>query len=384
MARTRIPLLADDGGSGGGCDVDPVDLDMPEITDETQTNVLVFNVTMQCPLRCDFCCYGCHPKREERMALDLALSLVDQAAELGVFSAAGFTGGEPMLWFDELLVVGAALQEVGLPFSVVSAAHWAEDPSEARRVVDALVDRGMYRLGMSTDPSHARFVPPAAVVNAARAAADRGIEIQVVGAFNDPEMTIERFVPDIVGLPNLRVRTGYVAAAGRGAKLRDRVDKDLGYVRERMRCYRPAYHDLVIFSDGAAYPCCSVYNRDAEGITLGNANTDSLRTLWERAEGQLLLRVLKRVGFGHLYDVIAELDPALRARLPELDTAGGPCLLCKKVFGDVELARDIRNAFVAYEQRTVDALLASLQDEFGPAEAANIVRSAINATTTRS
>lgn len=377
MTRTRLAVLGDTG-----CAPEP-DLDgMPEITDPNQTNVLVFNVTRQCPLRCDFCCYGCHPKREERMTLELALDLVAQAADLGVFSAAGFTGGEPMLWLDELLVVGEALRDVGLPFSVITAAHWAEDPAEARRVVDALVDRGMYRLGMSTDPSHERFVPRQAVVHATRAAVDRGIEVQVVGGFNDPSATIEAWVPDIVGLPRVRLKTGHIAAAGRGAKIRDRVDRDLGYKADAMRCYRPVYHDLVVFSDGAAYPCCSVFNREADGMSLGNANTDSLRTLWERAEGQVLLRVLKRVGFHHLYDVIAELDPALHARLPVLDTAGGPCLLCSKVFGDPELARDIRNAFVAYEQRTVEALLASLEEEFGPDDAAAIIRSAITPRST--
>lgn len=381
MSRTRIPLLASDGGACQTPTAPASGHDVPDVSDVTQTNMLGLNVTMQCPLRCDFCCYNCHPKRTERMPVELALDLVTQGAELGVFSAVGFTGGEPLLWLDELLVVGDALRDLGLPFTVVSAGHWAADPAEARRIVDALVDRGLYRLGLSTDPSHARFVPPAAVVNAALAAHDRGIRVEVVGAFSDVDDTLEAFVPDLVGLTDVELGTRFVAPAGRGRKLAVAVEHEHAYEADQLRCYRPIYHDLLFYDDGDAYPCCSVFNRSTDGIKLGNAYQDSVRTLWERAEGSLLLRVMKRVGFQHLYAIVEELDPALHRRLPPLNPTGGPCLLCNRIFSDLDLARDIRSVFVTYEQRTIATLLASMEGELGAAEAANVVRSAIRQPT---
>jgi len=373
----RIPLLAV-GDEGSRADVDPAmfALDLPEMAFDTKnTSVLGLNVTMQCPLRCDFCCYSCNPTRTERMPLDLALDLVDQGAALGVFSSAAFTGGEPFLWWDELLATGDRLREVGMRFSVVTAAHWASERAVAEEMVGALVDRGIYRLCMSTDPSHARFVPPAFVVNAALAAAEHGLEIQVAGAFDDPDMTLETFVPELVGLPNSRLATRVVGTVGRGRK--GARGRDVDVPLDALRCYRPVDHDFIVFWDGDVYPCCSVYNRDTEGIKVGNAYEDSVQVLWERMEGSLLLRTMKRAGFQHLYSVLEELDPALARRLPPLDPTRGACRLCNQVFSDLDLARDIRNAFVAYEQRTVDALLTSLQDEFGAGEAVDIVRSAI-------
>ncbi|MBN2533230.1 MAG: RiPP maturation radical SAM C-methyltransferase [Spirochaetales bacterium] len=44
-----------------------------------EKHVLVFNYTLTCPLACDFCCFHCHPGRQEKMPLDLAVSLVKQA-----------------------------------------------------------------------------------------------------------------------------------------------------------------------------------------------------------------------------------------------------------------------------------------------------------------
>src|SRR4051812_1417900 len=67
-------------------------------------NVLVLNYTMACPLACDFCCYACGPRRTETMELDLALDLVEQAADLGVFGACSFTGGDPFVYYEDMVV----------------------------------------------------------------------------------------------------------------------------------------------------------------------------------------------------------------------------------------------------------------------------------------
>jgi hypothetical protein len=90
-------------------------------------NIIILNYTMKCPLACDYCCYSCGPLRTETMPLELALSIVEQAGELGVFGEAGFTGGDPMVLFDDVLTIAARMQSVGLPFSMISACDWAVD-----------------------------------------------------------------------------------------------------------------------------------------------------------------------------------------------------------------------------------------------------------------
>ena len=386
MPGTKLPLLRADGTGCGSTGLPTAPLDVPEPAgpDGETGNRLGLNVTMQCPLRCDFCCYSCHPKRTERMPVELAIDLVRQAARLGVFTDVAFTGGEPFLWFDELLAVSEVLLEVGMPFYAVSSGHWGADGDEAVNIVKTLAGRGMRKLSLSTDPSHARFVPPTSVVNAALAAAGEGLKVHVTGAFVDPSASLEAFVPALVGIPNVTLTTQRVAPAGRGRKQRAAWERRCEGTVEQVRCYRPVYHDVVFFWDGDAYPCCSVFNREIDGIRLGNAYEDSLKTLWERAEGSMLLRVMKRAGFQHLYDVLVDLDPTLARRLPPLDPSVGACRLCRDIFSDVELARDIRNTLLAYERRSVDALLKSLEGDFGAATAVAIVRSALAWTGDRS
>jgi MoaA/NifB/PqqE/SkfB family radical SAM enzyme len=64
-----------------------------EIYNTPERDVLVLNYTLACPLSCDFCCYGCHPKRKEKMDLEAAKDLVSQAAQMDNFSSVGLTGG---------------------------------------------------------------------------------------------------------------------------------------------------------------------------------------------------------------------------------------------------------------------------------------------------
>ena len=121
---------------------------------------------MACPLQCDFCCYGCHPQRTEKMPLELAFRLIKEAAELGKFSSIGFTGGEPMLFLDELLQIGRRLKGYGLPFTIATAAHWAKSEKRAHEILEELAKVGLCRLNVSYDPSHAKFIPKKSILSA--------------------------------------------------------------------------------------------------------------------------------------------------------------------------------------------------------------------------
>jgi hypothetical protein len=133
------------------------------------------------------------------------------------------------------------------------------------------------------------------------------------------------------------------------------------------------YHDLVVFWDGKAYPCCSTFNRATKGITIGNALTDSLRELWERAEGSLLFRVMKRQGFARLYEIVKEIDPNLYHMLPAVDAAVGPCSLCNKIFKNQEIGNRVKEVFERYEQQKVTEFFDTLAEKVGEQAAEAIV-----------
>jgi len=343
-----------------------------------ETNVLVLNYTMACPLACDFCCYACHPGRKEKMQLSRALSLVDQAADLEVFSSVGFTGGEVMLFYDDILTIGERLREHTLPFTIATAGHWATSRNVARSMLEPLASRGLIRLNVSCDPSHSRFVPKDSVVHACIAASALHIPTYVVGTFYSPSESLESFVPELSQLEGVHLVDKYVAKVGRASK-REISQATYGFdlVLEDLCCYRRVYHDLVVFYDGKAYPCCSTFNRASPGINVGNAFTEGLRTIWERVEGSLMFRVMKRQGFDELYRIVERMDPALFKLLPPASSTCGPCSLCNQIFKSAHIAARVQEVFARYEQERVEGAIDVMAEMLGESSLAALLQTIV-------
>lgn len=324
-----------------------------------EKSILVLNYTMACPLKCDFCCYSCHSGRaSQKMPIDLAFSLVDQAATLGVFSSIAFTGGEPLLFPDEVCAIAERAQSHSLPFTIATACHWADSPESAEALIDRLADLGLSRLNVSHDPAHAEFVRTANVINACNASLRRQVDTYVVGTFADAGESLAGYAPELAGIPGLRLFNKYIAKVGRAASrpiTQSTYGLHLGL--DDLACYRRIYHDLVVFWDGRTYPCCSTFNRSTPGIQAGNAHFESLKDIWDRVDGSLLLRTMKRKGLGELYRIIEERDPELAAELPRVESSAGPCSLCHAIFGTRSMSDRVKRAFSGYEaDKTLKAI----------------------------
>ena len=339
-----------------------------------EENVLVLNYTLTCALTCDFCCYHCHPKRNEKMPIELAQRLINEAASMNSFSSVGFTGGEPMLYYEELVTLGTLLKAKGLPFTIATAGHWATSATETMQMVGVLSRLGLLRLNISHDPSHAQFVPSGNIIHIAQAAEVYHLPIYIIGTFFSTDEKIELLLPELVGNRYVHFINKYVAKVGRASKKSiSQETYQLNLQLDALCCYRRVNHDITVFYDGETYPCCSTFNRSTKGISIGNANEMSLKSLWEKAEGSISLRIMKRQGFGELYRIIQQHDPLLYLELPSGNAAVGPCSLCHQLFSDKTLTPKIKRFFDQYEAGKVDNLLSFLVNRLGLAKTLSII-----------
>lgn len=350
-----------------------------EIYDTPERDVLVLNYTLACPLSCDFCCYGCHPKRKEKMSLDAAKDLVSQASVMENFTSIGLTGGEVFMFEEELLSLSHHIHSVGMRFTVATAAHWATTPGVADDLARTLVSNGLSRANISFDPSHAQFVPPHFVKNAALAFARLNIPVYIVGTYSNDASCLEAELPELCGSDQIKLFTKRIAKVGRARKA------DISYddieTHGAKTCYRRRYHDLVVFWDGESYPCCSTFNRATKGISIGNAFEMPLEALWRRAEYSRLLKTMKSQGFQQVLQIVNQYDPELSKRLPRLEAFPGACSFCNALFSDAELARAVRSAFAGYETDKILSSLEKLNEVLGEATVAQLIReSSIRAT----
>lgn len=323
---------------------------------------------MTCPLACDYCCYTCGPKRTETMDLDFAMSLVDQAATLGVFDEFGFTGGEPLVYFDDILKLTTRMAGYGMPFSMISACDWAADDASTRAKLLPLIDRGMSVFTASYDPSHERFVPRDYVRRAIDTMLSKGRRSVLCGSFYDDTTNLAELFPQYADNPMVSLVTRVVLPKVGRMERRDDVQPSYYKGTDTSSggtCYKRFYHDVTVFWDGEVYPCCSVYNRATPGISYGNAYDEPLVDIWDRIAGSLFLRYIKQGGFDVLYDFIGKRDPALAARLPDRSKTIGPCHLCSVMMRDADLSRDIHALFAQEELERVRTIIGRLRDQHG-------------------
>jgi MoaA/NifB/PqqE/SkfB family radical SAM enzyme len=288
----------------------------------------------------------------------LALDLVDQAADLGVFGACSFTGGDPFVYYDDMLAISRRMAEYGLPFTVISACAWATDDDVVDEMLQPLIDAGMTSITASHDPSHEQWVPRQNIVRVVSRAVALGARAGIFGTFYD-STRLEDLFPEFADLEEVALEDRPVAF-GVGRLKQTAQSRDAFQGRElggEPTCYRRVYHDVTVFWDGEVYPCCSVYNRATPGISYGNVYATTLREIWDRIEGSLFLRIVKRSGFRDLYALLGQLDPELARVLPNPSNAAGACQLCNQLMSDTDMSRRVHEVLAREEQRRVERLM---------------------------
>jgi hypothetical protein len=121
------------------------------------------------------CSTNAGPHRNEKMDLAEARIYLDQARELADIKKLIITGGEPLLFFDEIVEVLAYARSLGLITKVVTNAFWADSEENAVTKLEDLRNNGLDYLSISTDRFHQEFVPIAYVRHALKAAIALGV-----------------------------------------------------------------------------------------------------------------------------------------------------------------------------------------------------------------
>ncbi len=311
-----------------------------------EKNTLVLNYTAACPLKCDFCCYGCSPSKTQKMDIAQARRLILHLADQPEFTSVGFTGGEPLLFPDEIIELAGTAKSIGKNSTIATAGHWADSFFSANAIIDSLVENGLNRLNVSYDPSHEAFVPRKNIENIIAALEARTIPLYIVSTLYDRaafDKVVDFSEPEkgVFHLKKLVAQTGRAKPA--------LVSYGTAKEFEGLSCYRSYYSDLVIFYDGKAYPCCSTFNRATSGLVLGNAFEEGLGAVIDRLLGGLLFRSIKRHSFAHLVSIIDRYDTQLATDMLMIDFDGGACSLCNKIFKRPDLTARIKQVMELFE-----------------------------------
>src|SRR5688572_27338707 len=99
--------------------------------------MLTVLITLRCPLQCAHCVVDSGPQRKESLDLELLLTIIDDAASLGV-RCIGFTGGDPFVRLDDLRKCVSRARLHQLEPVVVTSGFWATSELRAFEILGSL------------------------------------------------------------------------------------------------------------------------------------------------------------------------------------------------------------------------------------------------------
>jgi hypothetical protein len=281
--------------------------------------------TRTCPLSCRHCIIESSPKATDKMQQSVASEYIKVIPKFS--DQMCFTGGEPLLYYNELLPLIRQAKAIGLVVSMVTGAGWVSTskPHIARERIAGIKAAGMDSLVVSWDVYHEEFSPPENALLVLEAAKDVGLNVQVRGVMpaTGPLPRIEQKLVNI----NVLYQKEAILRLGAAASLPE-DHFNFGEMPKTGGCgtiFQP-----IIEPNGQVYACCGPSrgskNPDSP-LVLGNTNEESLESIFDRAVRDPLLEAISSIGPYALFGLIKD-DPSLRGVLPVRDRYTGICEAC--------------------------------------------------------
>ncbi|MDO4270296.1 MAG: radical SAM protein [Eubacteriales bacterium] len=300
-------------------------------------------LTDRCSASCAMCCFRCTPHNRQVLSRETVFSVIRQAGEIPEIKAVGLSGGEAMLYPELVLDSIAEIKRLHMRATLTSNGFWAKDDAAAADMLAALRRAGLDGLSVSVDAYHMQYVPLDCIRRLLRLCPQQGIPLSLaLGDVLSGPRAGELVATLGRDLYQTQVTVYPFMPVGAGSDLDTEAFSTVPF-EETWQC--PFQGDLLVLYDGAAYPCCSqaVYQN---ALSNGSIYTHSLRELMESYERVCLFSGLRRMGFGKMATIAADVGIALS------EAFVSPCHLCSTLFGNP--------AFCAAVQPYIEAEYAGL------------------------
>ena len=100
--------------------------------------------TNKCTAKCGHCCVEAGPQRTEKLSPELIKPVLPEFYDYGIRDIC-FSGGEPLLFIDELEEISEEIKKIGFRQTVMTNAFWANSSAKARQYALRLKSMGIER-----------------------------------------------------------------------------------------------------------------------------------------------------------------------------------------------------------------------------------------------
>jgi len=135
--------------------------------------------TSRCTANCRICGTSSHPLHPEKMSPQKARKYIEQISSIPSYKIIGFTGGEPLIFYKEILELVGVAKSHGLRSKIATNAFWATARKTAYEKLKKLRDNGLDFISISTDAYHQEYVPLERVLNAILSALELDLAVTI-------------------------------------------------------------------------------------------------------------------------------------------------------------------------------------------------------------
>ena len=292
--------------------------------------------TRTCPLACKHCITLSSPEIKERMRFDQAAAYIET---IPAFSRQlCFTGGEPLLYYRDIVKLIRIAKASGLKVSLVTGAGWVRTEAQVRSRVETIATAGLSTLCISWDEYHEAYSSSDRPVLLARLAIEAGLDV-TVRTVNPADAQPTDYHRQFAGLP-IKLQQQGVIKLGRAASL---PRSHFEFTSQLPGGACNVVYSPVIEPDGRVFACCgpSHFARDSSPLLLGNAKVEPLADILERGLKDPILEIIYNVGPIGLYQLIKD-HPAGRENFKPRSAYTHFCELCLDITNNAKLITAIR------------------------------------------
>lgn len=295
---------------------------------------LAFLMTDKCNASCNMCCFSCTPKGKALLDKEVMKDYMRQAAELGTVTTVSFSGGESIIYYDQLKECIEYAKSLGFRSTLVSNGFWAKDYEQGYKKIKGLVDVGLSALSISVDKYHQEFVPIESVKNAIRIIDQFGLPSAIsLMDLKDGESvyhSVEALRPEIYG-KNLIVYP--VFPAGKALETVDPDQLIRACSSETAQC--PFDHFITVLFDGTLMMCCTQFSRDLPMTHLGKFGETSLKEAIDNFNKDDFIYVMMANGLGWYAKIAREMGFKVE------DNYCVSCHLCHELMSNPEFVKQV-------------------------------------------
>ena len=293
---------------------------------------LVLIPSDHCNISCRHCAPECGPSERHPWDVELFERCITEAARIpNLRKTIHFAGGEPFLYFAQMLQLARHGHRLGFTSSIVTNGFWGVNEPRAARMIESLVEQGLRRVELSVDHFHLEFLPARTIRQSIAVLKQAGVFVcmrVVTTRKHQIDETLRQFTPD--DLDGVEVNASGLIPTGRAIR---EVNADEYYSSpEGVHGCCSNFLNLTIRPDGNVGPCCAGAE-STPSLSLGNVHFSPLDRIAQDAEQNFFLKQVVEQGPSSFFETLRAIGLGQKIR-PEYTSI---CQACSELFRDSEV-----------------------------------------------